>query len=234
MGDTKQIKEFKDLLSKVNELIKNKRFDEAIKYYIKIHDSFEKLPLVRKDQVKKHVSLIYNELIVYMNVNEAYKIAKEGDIKILKNKLEHIYELSLDLWNVKDASELLKYVHNKYIYSLNVYVYKTSLKEFAEKYVEARTLINERKFDGAIKIYSELLVYYNNLLKYEKNDTIKLDLYNKMKELYLDLSCKKSLSDAYSKEKKEAKKVDKVKDEFSEIKKLIEQDNLDKASKLLR
>lgn len=195
--ETKQARDFRVILNNVNNLIKNRKFKDAIRHYHNLHRYFESLPLIRREKFKRDVNLIYNELIVYMDVNEAYLLAKEGNIVLLKHKLEHIYELSIDLWNVKDASELMKYVSKRYRYCLGVYVYKVSLMEFAKKYAEAKNLINERKFDKAIKVYCRLLVYYNNLLKYEKNEKIRLDLYNEMKELYLDLSRKKSVNDAY-------------------------------------
>jgi len=237
MGDTKQTKEFKEILEKANSYIKNKRFDDAIKLYIEIHNSFDKLPLIRKDELRKDVNLLYNELIVYMDANDAYLMAQEGDVKALKEKLEHIYELSLDLWNVKDANELLKYTGEKYNYCLNVYAYKISKSEFKEKYDEAMNLIHERKFDKAVKVYAQLLVYYNNLLKYEKNEEVKLDFYNKMKELYLNLSYKKTVSKAYEKEVKinkngflrkiEAVKYKEYKDDFSKIRKMIEEGDVE-------
>ncbi len=237
MGDTKQVKEFRELLDKATNYIKNKRFDDAIKLYMEIHDSFDKLPLIRKDELRKEVSLLYNELIVYMDVNDAYLMAQEGNVKVLKEKLEHIYELSLDLWNVKDANELLKYVGEKYKYGLNIYTYKVSKEEFNKKYSEAKDLIHERKFDKAIKVYAQLLVYYNNLLKYEKDEEIKLDLYNKMKELYLNLSYKQTINDAYNKEVKlnkngflkkiETVKFKAYKDEFSDIRKKIEEGDIE-------
>ena len=240
MGDTKQVKEFKELLEKARNHIKNKRFDDAIKLYMEIHNSFDKLPLIRKDELRKDVNLLYNELIVYMDANDAYLMAQEGNVKALKEKLEHIYELSLDLWNVKDANELLKYVEGKYEYCLNVYTYKISKNEFNEKYSEAMNLIHERKFDKAIKVYAQLLVYYNNLLKHEKNEEIKLELYNKMKGLYLNLTYKKTLAEAHS-NKAELKKngftgrIEKFKlkdfkDNFSNIRKRIKEGNIEGVS----
>ena len=254
---SKEVDEFSSLLNQGISYIERGDFDKAILLYSKIRSSFERLPKVRKtEELTKEVNLFYEELSLYLELNEANILANEGKLEKLKEILDHIYDLEVELNEVKSASSLLKTAELLRKDYVEFYRVKGANKKFNETYNLIEDLIKKRKWNSVFREYAHLLFLYNQIIKVDESK--KEELYDKLNNLLRNINVYKKMNDSYNKPKfekhrepvqiaKEDKKLkfnDEIKinikqkkvDEkkvFKDLRKAIEEGNIEEAVELL-
>lgn len=189
--------DFRDLLVKAYQAIKNKQFDKAITLYRDISEKYNNLSESKKtEKLRDDIEILFKELSIYIRINEAYIMAQEGDLVALKLALDYINDLQIGLQDVPDAKHLLDYADKHYKFFLDIYTYKFTMKEFNELYHKVKELSNERKITEAIRDFSHLLMAYNTVSRFA-NVEEKAGMYKKIQELLRDLEVKRKLKQAY-------------------------------------
>lgn len=219
---TKEVDEFSSILNQGISYIEKGDFDKAILLYSKIRSSFERLPKMRKtEELVKKVNLFYEELSLYLELNEANILANEGKLEKLKQILDHIYDLEIELNEVKSASSLLKTAELMRKDYINFYKVKGASKKFNETYDLVEELIKKRKWNSVFREYAHLLFLYNQIIVIDESK--KENLYDKLNNLLRNIKVYKSMHDSYNKPTKNHKeeiKKESVKVAVKEAKKL--------------
>ena len=187
---------FQTLLIKAYHAIKNKQFDKAVITYKELKEKYDKLNQNRQTpKLKKDILVLFGELTLYMKINEAYIMAKQGDLVALKLALDQINELHVTNDEaVPDVKLLLNYSKNKFC--LDVYTYKFTLKEFESLYDKIKELSNQRKINEAIRDFAHLLLAYNTIIRNETYEN-RMIMHKKIMELLTDIEVKGKLFNIY-------------------------------------
>jgi len=206
---TKEVDEFSSLLNQGIFYIEKGNFDKAILLYSKIRSSFERLPKMRKtEELTKKVNVFYEELSLYLELNEANILANEGKLEKLKEMLDHIYDLEIELNEVRSASPLLKTAELMRKDYLNFYKVKGASKKFNETYNLIGELIKKRKWNSVFREYAHILFLYNQIIRVDESK--KEILYGKLNNLLRDINVYKSMHDSYNKVKERKKEPVKI------------------------
>jgi len=207
----KFIKRLKDAYSH----IKLKKFDRAIVAYNKINSLYKSLEENDKTpKLKKDILTLYKELSLYLSVNEAYIMAQQGNFTALDNEIKKIHDLTYDLENNQNESQLLEYGKQHHKFFLEVYTFHTNTNQFDKKYQNIKNLIEENH-EEAMKEFSQLIVLYNKLAAY-LDISRKEAMYSKLKEVYRDLSIKK----LFMMSRQKFRGIESVKEQKPKIRKL--------------
>lgn len=192
----KSVHELNDVISKVNQYIKQKNFDKAVTLYLDIHRAFDTMPDEYKKKFEHRVDIVFKELTLYMRVNEAYILAKSGSMAAFHKELDQIHDLTFELEpevkNQRDIAVLLEFAKKNYQFFLEVYTYKANANVFKKKVKRIETLLHKKQVHRALKEYADLLIVYNKvapILSYGK----RLEFYELMKRLFKELSIQRLL-----------------------------------------
>lgn len=254
----KEVDELNTLLKKARFYIEKGDFDKSVLMYSDVRNRFERLPKkLKTEKLVKDVNIFYEELSLHLRLNEAYILASEGNFKRLKDVLDHIYNLELDLRDVQSASSLLKAAEKSRKNHLRFYRVKSVDKKFEDVYKLIEKLIKKREWNSVYREYAHLLMLYNKIII---NIPSKKDkLYARLNKLIKDINIYKSLHKSYDKKikkkirlkrkKKEVKKKEvkkkkqpiirikkmsySEKKKFRNVRKAIGEGDLEKASHLL-
>ncbi len=207
-------------------------FDGAIKVYPKVHNGYTNLSPTHKEEVRESVEKFYRELAIYVRVNEAYLLAKQGDLSGLRRELLAIHNNAFDLSTEEPTQDVLAtiaYAEEKYKFFLTVYNYRVKTEAFKQKFKEVKSLLEKRELDQAVKSYAELILIGHKLMKYLKQDE-RTNVYYQAKELIKPLSIQalfqRSTHKPTAKEKQQKNKIEhayeKAKRELDTLKRIIE------------
>ncbi len=194
MNKSKKIGELNSLLKEAYFNIKEKKFEDAIRLYNRIHDAFSTLDVKEKtEKLKKDLEVLYKELNLYLSINQAYILAQKGNLQGLKHEISEIHDIVYDLKSENEESikPLLDYTKKHYQFFLEVYSYNFNIRDFNDKCEQIYFYLDENQLSEATKNFSELVVVYKKLLDKLDHEK-KLELYNKLKELYKHVSIKKA------------------------------------------
>src|SRR3989339_1652225 len=179
--------------------IEQGKFLEAVKQYHKIKDLYDKLPNKTKENFKKKTNILFNELRLYLHINEANLFAEKGDAVGLKQALEIVdeianYEVPQDL---PSSQILLNYIKKKNFKCLIKCQSVLTLKDFQKRLTELDVLLINGEKEKAREEFSNLLVLLNripNLNKQTYNE-----LHNVLQDVYKRLSYHILIKNAYKK-----------------------------------
>ena len=170
--------------------IKLKRFDKAINSYnklIKLYNSSKEKD--NEVKLKNDLEILYQELDLYLKVNEAYIQAKQGNFTNFENEIKKLHDITYELSDYQDIKPINLTRSN---FLLDIYTYQIKLEQFEKKYQTAKKLIDEN-CDEAIKEFSQMVIMHNKLienLEFEEKE----EIYAKLKEVYKNISIKKLLT----------------------------------------
>lgn len=188
----------KSMFKTVYSFIKDSKFDKAIKVYKDIDSLYRSIPKKdRSDSIRKDLRVLYKELKLYLKINDAYALARGGNLQSLKSVMEEMKNIAYELSAEKDenysADTLINYYnkHNKFF--LNIYSYKSSTKQFVSVYEKVKNSLNEGNINLAILNLSQLIIIYNKIALFLGTDE-KLQFYSKLKEVYRDVSINRTFA----------------------------------------
>jgi len=188
--DKPSYRKFQSMLDEGFSRLKKRDFVKAVAVYNRLDDAYELLSDIDREKIKTKFERFFRELELYMRVNEAFKASREGDLSKLKDELEIIHDLSFELEDIVEIDRpVFDYVKEKYKYLLDLYNFKASIKMFNGYIASARTKLDNNNIDDAKKMYSRAVIVYHKIvdkLSYEK----RLECYNTMKKLFVDISAK--------------------------------------------
>ena len=195
----KKVKEFNSNLKTVRQLIRSNKFAQAAEYYNLLNKTFNHIPKKKRTvEMSKAVNLVYNEIRLYMDINEAYHFAELGDISKLHYELNKIHDLVYELnsINYKEVPPLIKATEKYYKFLTKVYYFKASKKHFVEHYNLISNYLSNMKIAEATKEIAHLILFYQRLLPLVERED-RLELYGLLKSLFKELSIKKLLKKAH-------------------------------------
>jgi len=199
------VNEFEGLLKLAYSHIRDKEFESAVELYHTLEKKFKSLPKYKKTRkLHQDILVLYKEISLYLRINEAYLLAQQGETDKLKNELDHITNLSKEVEELPGVNGLLEYSGKHYNFCLDVYTYKTTAKNFNHLLTEAKGALDNNDVNNAMKCYSQLLIVYNNLIKFEDHDK-RIEIYYETKDLFRDLEMHTLIKKAYNRKKAEAK-----------------------------
>ncbi len=185
---TEKNTEFKDLLAKAYFHIQNREFDKAVALYNEIHTKYGTLPESEKSmKLQGDVTLLFKELTLYMDINEAYVTAGSGDMTLLSKELERIHDLAYEIPNTEQTATILEYASEKYKLFLQIYTQRMDTRHFENLSKKIEKLIHDKKIKEALFQYSHLLVIYRRLLR-SINSEKKVELYLRLRKLYKEIA----------------------------------------------
>lgn len=192
---------FKANLLKIEMYMRKSKFSEAIKLYHITRSLFNELPSELKLKYEQETIALFKELVLYITTNEAYYLAEHhGELRALGNHMQEILDLENDLKELPESDEILRYLKPKFEFCLNVYEYRTSGKDFDDKFKHVEQLVTEGKTKIALKEYAHLILAYNRYIRYEDEDKSK-KIYNKVLELFNRIKTHKTIENLYDKPK---------------------------------
>ena len=203
----KRVDEFENLLKLAYSYIRDKKFESAVKLYNVLEKRFKSLPKYKKTKkLHQDILVLYKEISLYLGINEAYLLSQQGNFSKMKEELEKITSLSKEIKELPGVDALLEFTNKHYLFCLEVYTYNTTLKNYDFLYNEIKNELEHNDLEEAMKHYSQLLIVYNNLLKYEIYEK-RMELYYKTKDLFRDLEINSLITKAYKKKKIEEPKL---------------------------
>ena len=179
--------DLKKLIKEANDKIKSKDFDSALSLYHKINKSYNLLSRLKKAFYRRDYEKLNNKFILYLRIKEAQLFLRNQDMDNLKLTLNSVKRLVSEVNKEKDFKEFADHVNKDYNNLLNVYLYKTSKKEFFKKIEEIRKLIEKKQIQEARELYLKIIPFYNNIVNYEDYNTRK-ELHNQLINLHSKLS----------------------------------------------
>ncbi len=241
----------RDILIKAYNLVLNGDFDKAMDYYYVIDKK------IRSEELTQDLNdaySIYNEvMILYLSLNEAAVLSKQGKMDLLKDKLDSIYYMKKELLPRINSEKLINYIEHSYHYILGWYMYSFYKERFLKEYETVYYYMKAGWVDKAINHYNtHLLKYYNKVSKYGDYNARSL-IYNAIINLNREIKLTSLKEQAYSeiagytfnnikretvkekvvKKPRQIKKIDTVKfdnKEFKKLHKLIEENKIEEAA----
>lgn len=243
----------RDVLIKAYNLVLDGDFDRAIDYYYVI-DKKIRIEELTPD-LEEAYSIYDHVMLLYLSLNEAAVLSKQGKMDLLKDKLDSIYYMKKELIPKVNSQKLINYMENSYHYILGWYMYNFYKERFLKEYETVYYYMKAGWIDKAINHYNtHLLKYYNKVSKYGDYNARSL-IYNAIINLNREIKLTSLKEQAYSeiagytfssiqrepvKEKiisspREIKKIETVKfnnKEFKKLHKLIEENKIEEAAGL--
>lgn len=217
---TEKNTEFKDLLAKAYFHIQNREFDKAVELYNDIHTKYQSLLEQEKLlKLQSDVNLLFKELTLYMDINDAYVTAGSGDMTLLSKELERIHDLAYEIPNTEQTAAILEYASEKYKLFLQIYTKKMDTRHFENLAKKIERLIHEKKIKEALFQYSHLLVIYRRLLASISPEK-KVELYVRLRRLYKAIAIPHLLTHktkSVVKSNKKQIKKEKIKQDFDSV-----------------
>jgi len=192
MNESKLEAMFKDAYS----FIKDSKFDMAINVYKKIDFLYRSIPKKdRSDSIRRDLRVLYKELKLYLRINDA--LARDGNLNSLKQVMDDMkniaYELSEEKDNIYSVDTLLNYYNKHNQFFLKVYSYQFSSKQFDSLYNRTKLSLESGDVNNSILDLSQLIIAYNKCAMFLSHDE-KLKMYSKLKEVYRDVSIKRTFA----------------------------------------
>ncbi|MBT3395376.1 hypothetical protein HOA59_03505 [archaeon] len=189
--------EFELLIDKFNSNLNKGKFDSALAGYSDFSSAYDKLEFKDKEKYDIQFSLIKEQMIVYMKLEELLISIKSDDMKLMRASLDFIFE---SMAKLKGNSRLMSFIDSKYSSCSRIYNYKLSKTQFNDKLSELYHLMDEGAYDFALKEFDHLLHYFKKMESYSgKYDS---DLYGKLMDMKEDIKLKMLKDQAYSEEAK--------------------------------
>ncbi|HLD10974.1 MAG TPA: hypothetical protein VJB89_02745 [Candidatus Nanoarchaeia archaeon] len=187
-------------LNRALDQISNGDFSKAIASYNHLKAIFDKLPKNKKTEELKQKTLIYyNELKLYLHLNEAELFAQKGDPIQLHKSLDLVeyienYELAKKLPSIESIK---KYIKTKKSIDLVDCQQVLNLKSFDEKLKKTKDLITYGHLEKAREEFSNLLLLINRIPDLDKKIFLKLHI--ELEKLYKRIAYPILIQNAYSK-----------------------------------
>ncbi len=180
--EKEEVKKVKKLLKLANSLVKKNNFENALSLYSQVMNYKE-----IDDGLKKDLSKLQDNLILYLKMNEAYVLAKDSNFKKLKEVLDSINELKekIKIEN-PEMNNMVNYITNHHNFVTNFYNIHLNREKFDTTLKILYNLLKKKDTDKAVQYYQELLDCYKFLSLHENYEQ-KLKLYNQVKNAYTDL-----------------------------------------------
>ena len=194
MNESKLKAMFKDAYS----FIKDSKFDKAIAVYQKIDSLYRAIPKKdRHDGIRKDLRVLYKELKLYLRINDAYALARDGNLDSLKQVMVEMKSIAYELSEEKDfnysVETLLEYYNKHNEFFLKVYSSQFSSKQFDSLYNRTKLSLESGNVNNSILDLSQLIIVYNKCVRFLSYDE-KLKMYSKLKEVYRDVSIKRTFA----------------------------------------
>ena len=193
--------EVKREVEKIRSLMKGKKFQEAVKSAGELQKKVSELSLRDRQSVGDELNIVMKEIALCVEINEAFVLAKEGNLKGLKNEIDHMHDVAFELGSERfadDVSSVLEYVDRYYKFFLDVYHYRLTIKEFYKKHADIEKAFEERDFHTGLKKYAELLLAYNLLVPVVDSQQ-RVQLYYKVKSLFKQVAVHRLMNYALEK-----------------------------------
>lgn len=166
-------------LNKALDHISNGEFSEALALYNHLKSIYEHLPKDKQtEEIKQKTALFYNELRLYLHLNEAEILAQKGDPVHLRKALklvEEIADYNLPR-NLPKVDALKKYAEKEIAVNLVDCQQVLTLKDFTEKLAETESLITHGHLEKARENFSNLLLLINRIPDLDKKTFSKLHI----------------------------------------------------------
>ncbi|MEK6955242.1 MAG: hypothetical protein AABW52_01145, partial [Nanoarchaeota archaeon] len=195
----KRVREFNKLLKTSHDFIKENKFSEALEYYNLLNKHFNHVPKAhRTKEMSDGLRLVYEELRLYMRINEAYSLAKKGDFSKMNEELNTINEIVHDLHseNSKEIPPLLESTEKYFTFLKEVYSFSVSKKSFVEHYNNINSDIENMDIAKANDEISKLFYLYHKISPFISRKE-KFELYDMLKSTYKELSIKNLMKKAH-------------------------------------
>lgn len=230
LSKTKSAFEFKSLLRRATAHTKKKDFDSAVRLYSEIASRYDKLGTDYKDEkIKKDVSRLYTELILYMKLKEAHIFSSEGNLTKLNEVLNAISNYVEQAKKEGSQKEVVDHAEKNYSHYLNFYNYQTIKKQFEDTLNKSYNFLNKKELNDSLKEYHKLVSVYKQFIKYECYDG-QVRAYHKLRHLYGELRI--NFMDNTTKKNGERKLYSKPHKNFNVVRKLISEGDYTEAADL--
>lgn len=114
------VKDLHPLLNKAHKFIDNLNFNRSVEVYSIILSTYNLLSYEEKQNVNSSITMLYNKLLLYLTINEAYTNLENHEQ--LKASLNHMTSLYNNITKIASSNtELLNQARNKYDYFSNLF-----------------------------------------------------------------------------------------------------------------
>ncbi|MBS3161306.1 hypothetical protein J4476_01260 [Candidatus Woesearchaeota archaeon] len=195
----KRVREFNKLLRTSHDFIKENKFSEALEYYNLLNKHFNHIPKRnRTKEMSNGLNLVYEELRLYMRINEAYSLAKDGNFSKMNEELTIINDIVHDLKSERSSEipPLLESTEKYFSFLKEVYNFNISKKSFIEHYNNINSDIKSMDIAKANSEIPKLFYLYNKLSPFISRKE-KFELYDMLKSTYKELSIKNLMKKAH-------------------------------------
>lgn len=233
--------------------VKNKDFSKAIDFYNEIFQIYSNLK--EKQKTKKltnDIKILYTEITLYLKLNEAYISAISGNLKLLKEELERLRDISCGVHKTKSQPIEIKQIQNTNTkiqstdkFYLKIYTRKITLADFEFKIGEINNYFSENtqniknsdSYNRLILTYIKANIMLLKILPYLPNEK-KIKLYSKLrkafKNLVLHIPINNKSKTSNKKTNNENLKYLSFEDTFQKIQECLKKGDMKTATKLYK
>lgn len=225
--------EFFILFNKAYSQIKDKNIYEASNIYNQIYKRFLTLkPKQKTSRLTNDVKLLYKEIILYSNLNQAYTNAVNGNLKHLREELEILHDLAYNTILEENDFKAIATEENQ-TFNLGIYTKRVSFNDLENQIAKTEELATEKKFNEALLEYTKTVIIFRKIL-YLLSQEKKIALYFKIRKLFKNL-----LIHNITKEKPNTKKLKPeslfgFEDTYQKIQEALKKGDIKTATKLYK
>lgn len=244
-----RVKKFYALIAEANEYISKGKYEDAIGLYNTINTTYEGIPVSMKTEaLSQNLDRLNRELILYLKIKEVHNLIANKNFSKIEDILNYMKLIIEKLKEQKPKPiSLIKFGEEKLVYYKELAEKEHQKELFNRKYEKIREAIHRGDKKKAALLYEDLKLKFKDIERYGRA----LDLYEKLEDIRKRLENptlikhkaqeyyehvhieKKEPIKVKEQPKKEEIKEKNVEDELSKIRKLLKENDVDSAKRLL-
>lgn len=226
--------EFFTLLNKAYSQIKNKSILEAANIYNQIYEKFSNLkPKQKTLRLTNDIKLLYKEIILYSNLNQAYTNAINGNLKHLREELEILHDLVYNTSLEENDFKAIEIYQSINAFSLEIYLRRLSSIDLENQIAKTEELVTEKKFNEVLLEYTQAVIIFRKIL-YLLPQERKSALYFKIRKLFKNLVIHNITKEKSNSKKLKSESLFGFEDTYQKIQECLKKGDIKTASKLYK
>ena len=178
---------FSVLFPKVYSAIKDKNFNQAVQIYNEI---FSKYSLLNEKQrplkLSNDLTLLFNEITLYLRLNNAYLNAINNNLKFEREELEKLHDLAHEVHKNIITPIQLEPVEKDYKFCLQIYTKNPRISDFELLTSEIEKSIINKNFNETILNYTQANLLLAKIMPFLFPEK-KTELYFKIRKIFKNI-----------------------------------------------